>query len=282
MPELPEVEAVRTQLAATLQGRRLDRLSILHSDVWNSSASCEDPAVLNNGVLSSVDRRGKYLILNFTPEYNLIIHLRMTGQLLIKEAEAELEPHTHASFSFGSTRLDFRDVRRFGRLELSRHNEDWASKLTIAELGPEPLSDSFTVSWLRGKAKRHQRLNSKAFLLNQKVIAGLGNIYADEILHRSKIHPARPVRHLKTADLTRIHDAAREIIQASIALGGTSFSDYLHTDGSRGDYLSVAAVYGRGGKPCRSCGTELIKTRIAGRGTVYCPFCQKPPRGFKP
>lgn len=282
MPELPEVEAIRRSLIRSLVGASLDRLVILHPDVWNSSPSCQDPRIISGRELTAIDRRGKYLVLHFAPDLQLIIHLRMTGQLLLKPHDAPVAPHTHAQFYFPDTRLDFRDVRRFGRLELSRVEEEWASKKTISGLGPEPLSEDFTVPWLRNKAKRHQGLKAKAFLLNQSITAGLGNIYADEILFRAKIHPARPIRHLKTKDLERIHTATQEVIQTALNMGGTSFRDYLHADGSRGDYLSVAAVYGRAGQPCKTCSTPLTKTRIAGRGTVYCSTCQKAPRGFKP
>ena len=282
MPELPEVETIRRQIDHALRDKTVERFELRHPDVWHSAPGSDDPALLDGAKLTSVDRRGKYLLAHFSPDLILIIHLRMTGQLLLKPLEAPLAPHTNASFYFPELRLDFRDVRRFGRLELSRVNEPWASKATLETLGPEPLTEAYTVAWLRGKAKRHQGLQSKAFLLNQQVIAGLGNIYVDEILHRSRIHPARPVRHLKTADFTRIREATQAIITQALELGGSSFSDYLHADGSQGSYIKVAAVYGRAGQPCLSCGTTLEKTRIAGRGTVYCPQCQKAPRSFKP
>lgn len=282
MPELPEVEAIRSAIDRTFCGHQLIHLKVHHPDVWLGAPATPTPDILVGETLLHTYRRGKYLSLIFTSQLRLIVHLRMTGQMRLRLPDDPVSTHTHVQFYFDNGRMDFRDVRRFGRLELSRVEDTFCSTESIEKLGPEPTLDTLTLAHLRQEAKRHPNLTLKAFLLNQSVVAGLGNIYADEISFVANIHPARRVRQLKPSDWKLLHHSILSVIEEAVALGGTSFSDYIHLDGSKGQYQEVARVYTRKGQPCLECQTPLIKTRVAGRGTVYCPNCQPAPRGFKP
>ena len=276
MPELPEVETIRRQLAPALEGRRL-----VHVDVrdprWCEPAppeAIED--ALRGRRIESVGRRGKYLILSLSDDVHLVMHLRMTGNLLLS-GEAEDPAHLRVAINLDDgRRLLFVDVRRFGTGDVLLGG-DALERYFDSRLGVEPLSADFTAEALRALA-RGRKQPVKAFLLNQERIAGVGNIYADEALFRARIHPLRPVGKLKREQIEALRAGVIESLELGIDSKGASIDDYRHVDGARGSFQDRFLVYSRAGEPCARCGTPIEKLRAAGRGTYVCPSCQRRPR----
>ena len=279
MPELPEVETVRRKLAPALEGKRLKALEVLDPR-WSDPAS---PAALADAVrgrlIERVARRGKYLMLLLEDEVALVMHLRMTGNLLlVSEAEDEAgRPHLRVRMRLSDGhRLLFVDQRRFGT-GLVLLGDHALEAYFGARLGVEPLSPEFTAEGLRDLAAG-RRAPTKAFLLTQERIAGVGNIYADEALWRSQIHPLRPVGTLKRPQLAALRDAVVASLEAGIDARGATIDDFRHADGARGSFQDRFLVHRREGQPCPRCGTTIRKMRAAGRGTYVCPKCQPRPR----
>ena len=273
MPELPEVETVRTQLEPALVGRRLERVEILDPRLVQPLDRLEVAAELEGERIASVGRRGKYLLFGFESGRVLLAHLRMTGSFRHSGNGALAhDPHRRAV-----VRLDdgsdvvYRDVRRFGTWRLLEPEE--VDPYLATRLGDEPLGSSFTA---RALARRlaTRRAPVKAALLDQRSIAGLGNIYADEALWRARIHPLTPARNLTDDDVRRLHRAVRKTLQVGIARQGSTLRDYATPDGASGSMQHEFKVYGRDGEPCQRCRTPIVKTRAAGRGTWFCPRCQ--------
>jgi len=278
MPELPEVETIRRQLAPALEGRVLRRLEVLDPR-WCEPAPPEELAAATAGrMVEAVTRRGKYLTLELSDEVHVVMHLRMTGNLLLVKGGEDNpgRPHLRVRFDFGNERLLFVDVRRFGTgvvlLGDEAREEYFASRL-----GVEPLSPDFTPEALRLLA-RGRRAPVKAFLLSQERIAGVGNIYADEALYRARIHPLRPVGTLRRPQLAELRDAVVASLEAGIDARGATIDDFRHSDGAEGSFQDRFMVHLREGEPCERCGTTIIKLRAAGRGTYVCPRCQPKPR----
>jgi formamidopyrimidine-DNA glycosylase len=278
MPELPEVETIRGQLAPALEGRVLQRLEVLDSR-WCDPAPPEELAAATAGrTVEAVTRRGKYLTLELSDEVHVVMHLRMTGNLLLVEAGEDDpgRPHLRVRFDFGDERLLFVDVRRFGTgvvlLGDAARDEYFASRL-----GVEPLSPDFTADALRLLA-RGRRSPVKAFLLTQERIAGVGNIYADEALYRARIHPLRPVGTLRRPQIAELRDAVVASLEAGIDARGATIDDFRHSDGAQGSFQDRFMVHLREGEPCERCGATIVKLRAAGRGTYVCPRCQPKPR----
>ena len=278
MPELPEVETIRRQLAPALAGRRIVDVRVLDAR-WCEPAppeAIED--ALRGRRIESAGRRGKYLILSLEDDVHLVMHLRMTGNLLLTE-DPENPPHTRVAVELDDgTRLLFVDVRRFGTGDVLL-GSDALAEYFASRLGVEPLSPDFTAEALREQA-RGRRQPVKAFLLNQERIAGVGNIYADEALFRAKIHPLKPVGTLRRAQIELLRDAVVESLNQGIDAKGASIDDYRHVDGARGSFQDRFLVHLRKGEPCVRCGTPIEKMRAAGRGTYICPRCQRRPRGL--
>ena len=275
MPELPEVETVRAQLEPGLVGRRFQRVEILDPRLTRPFDPVGVAVELVRERVSALERRGKYLIVRFESGRALLVHLRMTGQLLHSNGDAlpESDPHRRAV-----VRLDdgsdvvYRDVRRFGTWLLLEPGE--LDGYIEERLGPEPLAREFTTRRL-GEALAARRAPVKAVLLDQRRIAGVGNIYADEALWRAAIHPLRPAGDLGSRELSALHRGIRRALKAGIARQGATLSDYRTPDGGRGRMQDEFKVYGREGEPCERCGTPIEKIRAAGRGTWYCPSCQR-------
>lgn len=285
MPELPEVESVRRQLAPRLVGRHIRRI-----DAVPQARFSDLDAGVGLWVLGLV-RRGKYLIAALGPRggdaasleasastHELVIHLGMTGSLRFR---GDLEPggeqwrpdaYVRASLHLCDAVLDFRDVRRFGRLSVVPAGE-YATIPTLAALGPEPLSDEFHDEGFAA-ALRATRAPVKAVLLDQRTVAGVGNIYADEALWRAQIHPQS--RRVGPERARRLRAAVREVLAAAIEREGTTFRDYQMVNGASGRYVDALVAYGQHGRPCPRCETPLRKATVAGRGTTYCPRCQRP------
>jgi formamidopyrimidine-DNA glycosylase len=275
VPELPEVETIRRQLAPHLEGRVIRRVRILDPR-WTRP---EDPEnverQLSGAVIEGVGRAGKYLHLALSGDRHLLMHLRMTGTLLF---DPGAEPvHTRVRFQLDrGHRLVYVDPRRFGTGHVLADGGARQAYLS-ARLGAEPLTPAFTVDYLRAAA-RGRRAPVKAFLLDQRRIAGVGNIYADEALFRARIHPLRPAGRLGRADWERLHPAIEEVLSAGIDAQGATIDDFRHVDGARGSFQERFLVHRRAGEPCPACGHPVRKIVAAGRGTYVCERCQRRPR----
>jgi formamidopyrimidine-DNA glycosylase len=274
VPELPEVETVRSELAPVLTGRRLEQVAIHDPRL----VAPDDPRVVGADLegerVASVERRGKYLIIRFESGRALVVHLRMTGsfRFAANGTAPETNLHTRAVVKLDNgVHVTYRDVRRFGTWRLLER-EELDAHLAV-RLGVEPLGPRFTAAWLAERlAKR--RAPIKGALLDQRTAAGLGNIYVDEALWRARVSPLRPAGELEAPELRRLPRAIRDALRHGIARQGASLRDYRRPGGEQGKMQHEFHVYGRGGEPCDRCGMPIEKSRVAGRGTWFCPQCQ--------
>jgi formamidopyrimidine-DNA glycosylase len=273
MPELPEVETVRRRLEPVLVGRRIERARIDDARLTRPLDPAEVAARLEDERIDRVDRRGKYLIVRFGSGRALLIHLRMTGSLLHAAAGAlPVDPHRRAVITLDDgSDVAYRDVRRFGTWLLLEPDE--VEAYVDARVGREPLDDAYAAKHLAERLAG-RRAPVKAALLDQRTVAGVGNIYADEALWRARVHPLTPAGRLGPQDVRRLHRALRRALEHGIARQGSTLRDYRTPDGARGTMQEEFRVYGRAGEPCPRCGTPIDKIRVAGRGTWYCPECQ--------
>ncbi len=272
MPELPEVETVRRAIAPVLEGGRLDQVEIRDARLVRPHDPLLVAAELVGERVEATERRGKYLIVRFDSGRSLLIHLRMTGSLRSAERGALADdPHTRAVLSLDNgSDVAYRDVRRFGTWELFEPG-DLAPYLD-ARLGPEPLG-AFTTAGLAARLEG-RRAPLKSALLDQRTIAGLGNIYADEALWHSMLHPLRIAGGLGREELVRLHRAIRRVLRAGIERQGSTLRDYALPDGAYGSMQHEFRAYGRSGEPCDRCGTPLVRIVVGGRTTTFCPHCQ--------
>ena len=271
MPELPEVETVRRQLEPLINGRRITgfRLTPGAERLLRGRSAAEISAQLNGCAFTTVDRRGKYLGLNLDNEQVVVVHLRMTGSLRFRLAGSEDEPFTRAVFDLDrGDQLRFVDVRKFGTIDLVDRMEE-----ALPELGPEPLSDDFTADAL-WHALRGRQQPIKAALLDQRNIAGIGNIYADEALYLSRLNPEAPAGSLRPAERRALHAAIREILEEGVRHGGASFRDYTDVDGAEGEQQYYVRVFRRTDQPCDDCDATIRRITVGGRSTHFCPKCQ--------
>jgi len=273
VPELPEVESVRRRLAPLLEGRRFERVEVSDPRLTRPLDPSRVARSLEGERVVAVDRRGKYLIVRFESGRALLIHLRMTGSLLHRRDDAlEDDPYRRAVVRLDDgSDVAYRDVRRFGTWELLERGEE--DVYLGARLGAEPLARSFTAARL-GERLANRRAPVKAAILDQRTLAGVGNIYADEALWYAQVHPLREARSLDEAEVSSLHRGIRKALQRGIARQGSTLRDYRLPDGERGTMQHAFNVYGREGEPCSRCGTPVEKIRTAGRGTWYCPSCQ--------
>jgi formamidopyrimidine-DNA glycosylase len=275
VPELPEVETVRRRLEPVVLGRRLERVEILDPRLTRPVDPIEVAAELEAERIAALDRRGKYLVVRFESGRALLIHLRMTGTLLHVSGGVlpDHDPHLRAVVSLDDgSDVVYRDVRRFGTWLLVEPGE--AEPYLQARLGKEPLAPTFTSKRL-GEAFEGRRAPVKAAILDQRRLAGVGNIYADEALWRARIDPRRPAGELRADELRALHRGIRAALKAGIARQGASVRNYRTPDGDAGSMQHEFNVYGREGEPCERCGHPIEKIRAAGRGTWYCPGCQR-------
>lgn len=274
MPELPEVETIRRQLAPLLVGRRFERVSINDPRLTRPHDPAGVAAELEGEQVASVDRRGKYLVVRFRSARSLLIHLRMTGSLAYAPAGIlRDDPHRRAVVTLDNgADVAYRDVRRFGTWLLLEPEE--LEPYLAARIGAEPLEPGFTVGFLAARLSG-RRAPIKAALLDQRTVAGLGNMYADEALWHAGVHPLRPAGAITTAELRALRRALRRTLETGIAREGATLRDYSTPDGGRGAMQDELEVYGRDGEPCERCGSPIEKIRAGGRGTWYCPSCQR-------
>ncbi len=289
MPELPEVETLRRGLLATVSGKRVEGVEVLWRRSFDAPRSVIDGVVVGHRVVG-VGRRGKVLIIDLDNGFHLLLHPRMTGQLVVTEHGSTRFAGGHPSRSMlapmpnvttrviiqlsDDTVLFVNDQRKFARITLVDTPALLADPF-LTHLGPEPLSDAFNVTDFRGQLRRHARAPIKAVILDQTTVAGVGNIYADESLHLARIHPQRPAGTLSAAAATRLHHAIRAVLNAAVEDGGTSFEDYANVFRGQGSHLANARLFRRQAQPCLVCGTRICRTRVAGRGTNLCPRCQR-------
>ena len=277
MPELPEVETIRRHLAPHVEGRTLRTLEILDERWSRPLAGAELSAALEGRVIERLGRRGKYLVWEFEDEAYLLQHLRMTGTLLLDPTGAP--PHTRVWLRLDDHVVAYTDPRRFGTGELALGGEA-VDAFFAARLGLEPFDEEFTIAHLHALA-RTSRAPVKAFLLDQKRIAGVGNIYADEALFRAKIHPLRPANRLSKAQVEALRDGVIASLSAGIAAKGASIDDFRDPYGVQGTFQDQFLVHLREGEPCPRCGGAVRKLRAAGRGTYVCEKCQPKPRAVR-
>jgi formamidopyrimidine-DNA glycosylase len=272
VPELPEVETVRARIEPALVGRRFERVAIDDPRLVRPLEPLEVAVELEGERVAAVERRGKYLIFRFETGRALLIHLRMTGSLRhARGGTLGDDPHRRAVVRLDDgSDVAYRDVRRFGTWLLLEPGE--LDAYLDERLGREPLGAGFTARRL-GERLEQRRAPIKAALLDQRTLAGMGNIYV-EALWRARIHPLREARTLDGEELKRLHRGVRRALEAGIARQGATLRDYAQPDGSAGGMQHEFKVYGREGEPCDRCGTPIEKTRIAGRGTWFCPVCQ--------
>jgi len=285
MPELPEVEVVRRGMQQLVVGKQVAGLDVLNVGSYDASSS------LAGRTFVAARRRAKMLLLDLDDGHTLAVHLKMTGQLVVRGASdwggghpsdsligdlPDRQTRVIIDLDDGS-RLFFNDQRKFGWMRLLPTSD--ANALT-AGLGPEPFEDD---AWprFRERVRCHEKAVVKATLLDQHVVAGIGNIYADEALWAARVHPAARVGQLTDRALKRILESAADSMELSIELGGSTARNYVDAEGRRGAYLDFAQVFARQGQPCHRCGTLIMKTRVAGRGTHLCPRCQRLPKGAK-
>jgi len=273
MPELPEVESVRRQLEPVLVGRRFERVSIDDARLVRPYDPAEVAAELQGERVAAVERRGKYLVVRFESGRVLLVHLRMTGSLLrLPHGSLPDDPHRRAVVNLDDeSDVAYRDVRRFGTWLLLEPGE--AEPYLGARVGDEPLDMRFTAARL-GERLAGRRTSLKAALLDQRTLAGLGNIYADEALWRARLNPLRPAAGLDRAELRRLHRGIRGALEHGLARQGSTLRDYRLPDGSAGSMQNEFRVYGRRDEPCDRCGTPITRTQVAGRTTWFCPTCQ--------
>jgi len=286
VPELPEVETIARQLRELVVDRTISDFESRWVRLTEPEPAEVVAARLRGRRISSVRRRGKFVVFDLDGGEALVVSLRMTGKLLYGVDDVD-ERYVRGQILFADgSALRFSDTRKFGRMAvvdaatLERPTALRRPKMPLhSSLGQEPLARGFTVAWLRALLRRRPRVTIKVLLLDQRAIAGIGNIYAIEALWRARIHPLRKAGSLRAAEVARLHEAIRWALRKGIRLGGASPSDYVDARGNKGRMQREFQVYARAGEPCPRCGRAIVRTVVGGRGTFHCPRCQRAPRG---
>ena len=275
MPELPEVETVRRSLLPVVLNKPIEAVEVPYERIVQQMEIATFQEQLLGQSFLDLSRRGKYLIFSLERGLELVAHLRMTGKLIYySDSGIPQAKHTSAIFNFGSQgELRFEDVRKFGTLDLVREGEYTQIK-GLDTLGVEPLSQDFTWQFLEDAVK-NRSAKIKGFLLDQRHIAGLGNIYVDESLFMAQIHPERTAQSLKRAEIKRLHQAIQEVLTEAILGQGTTLRDYRTGYGREGSFQNRLQIYGKKGEKCPRCGVDLEHKKVAGRTSHYCPACQR-------
>lgn len=271
MPELPEVETTRKGISPYVTGKPITRVQVLEKKLrWPVPNTLSK--VLHNQVIQSVDRRAKYLLFRLE-NGTLIVHLGMSGSLRIEKSAVPLEPHEHIVMHFSDLSMRYRDPRKFGAFLWTFDANPYNHKL-LKELGPEPLSDELDGEYLHRKAKGRS-VSVKDFIMNSRIVVGVGNIYATEALFEAGIHPARSAGQISLQRYKILSDSIKNVLTLALAKGGTTLRDFIQGDGRPGYFRHVLKAYGRAGQPCVNCAHELRGIRQGQRSTVYCVHCQR-------
>jgi len=273
LPELPEVETVRRTLEMLILDKEIKKVSVFWPKMIKHPEVDQFTDALVGEKFLKVDRRGKFLLF-YTEKYALISHLRMEGRYAHFDADEPVALHTHVIFTFtDGTELRYKDVRKFGTMHLFKKGTEFEHP-PLLTLGPEPFDTKFTASYLQKKLETTKR-TIKTALLDQTVVVGLGNIYVDEALFRSRLHPERMASSLKKKEWLVLYKQIKETLAEAIEKGGSTVRSYVNSQGQMGMFQLELFVYGRKGENCKSCHTPLEKIVVGGRGTVFCPKCQK-------
>lgn len=272
MPEMPEVETVRRTLRPLVVGKTID-----HVDIWYDKVITGDPETfkreLKGKTFTAVDRYAKFLLFRLG-DLTVVSHLRMEGKYHLTTWDAPVDKHEHLQFAFtdGSS-LRYADVRKFGRLQLVETGTEF-QVTGLKNLGVEANSPEFSLDYFE-KGLKKRNMNIKSLLMSQTLVAGLGNIYVDEVLWQSRINPLTPANELTKDQVKCLHSAINETIEEATKYGGTTVHSFLNAEGESGHYQEKLKVYGKEGQPCPRCGEDFVKIKISGRGTTYCLHCQK-------
>jgi len=280
MPELPEVETIRIGLQRKIKNKQIKDVVINVDKIVKKPSLGEFITKIKGKKIKEVDRRGKYIIIHLDSKDKLIVHLGMTGLLIYpydnKITEKEINPkHNHLIFTFtDDTQLVFNDVRRFGKIFLVSNIDEVES---ITRLGVEPLEDYFTEEVFIQVLNKKKNSKIKSFLMKQEFIAGLGNIYANEVLYRANIHPLRLISSLNKKEVRNLYQQIKLVLSEAVKFRGSTVADeaYRDTNGEKGKFVKKLQVYARKGEPCIKCGNIIEVIRIEGRSTFFCPQCQK-------
>lgn len=276
MPELPEVETVKRTLEALVIGKTIEDVRIFWPKMIKRPADTDEFIHLLKGqTIHQMGRRGKF-ILFYLDDFTLVSHLRMEGKYGVFPKEEPTDKHTHVIFTFtDGLELRYRDVRKFGTMHLFPIGEEM-EHLPLRQLGPEPFSEAFSVHYFTNALAKTSR-NIKTVLLDQTIVSGLGNIYVDESLYQAQIHPERLANTLSQAEVKRLHKAIIETLAKAVEKGGTTIRSYVNSQGQIGMFQLELSAYGQEDKPCKHCGTMIKKIKVSGRGTHFCPQCQRLP-----
>jgi formamidopyrimidine-DNA glycosylase len=273
MPELPEVETVRRTLEKLVLGKTIENVTVNWPKmIKNPVELVQFIDALKGQTIQSISRRGKFLIF-YSDDFALVSHLRMEGRYAVFPKDEPMDKHTHVIFHFiDGSELRYRDVRKFGTMHLFKKGTEFTTP-PLVELGPEPFAAEFTADYLMEKLKKTNR-KVKPALLDQNVVVGLGNIYVDEALFRSRIHPETIASTLQPEQLSRLHQEIVNTLSEAVEKGGSTVRSYVNSQGEIGMFQLELFVYGRKGEECKNCGQLLEKTVVGGRGTHFCPQCQ--------
>jgi len=273
MPELPEVETVKESLKKQILNKKIVDVNIYYSNMIEYPTAEEFKTKIINQIIHNIERRGKWLMFELD-DYYLLSHLRMEGKYNIRPLNSLINKHEHISFILDdNTELRYQDTRKFGRMHLI-NKEDVFNTKPLSELGLEPWDKRLRVEYLKEKYK-NKKLPIKTVILDQSIIVGIGNIYADEILFLSKINPLKKSSELKIKELQMIIDNTKKVLDKAILSGGTTIRTYSAPGGIHGRFQQELLVHNQAGKPCTICKKEILKIKVNGRGTYYCPKCQK-------
>ena len=272
MPEMPEVETVRRTLLPLIKGKTIKEVTVWYPKIITGDAK-EFKQQLVGKKITTIDRYAKYLLIRLSGNLTVVSHLRMEGKYRLVKINTKKDKHDHVQIVFSdNSALRYNDVRKFGRMQLIKTGTE-KEKTGISKLGAEPNSAAFTVSYLQNGLARKKK-NIKNTLLDQSVVAGLGNIYVDEVLWETKIHPLSQANTIPAEKVAQLHDNINSLIELAIAERGTTIHTYLDANGKTGGFQKMLQVYGHKGEPCVRCGTPLEKIKVNGRGTTFCPECQ--------
>lgn len=272
MPELPEVENVKNGLKELVLNKKIIEVNVLWPNIIKDPAVEEFKSKISGQTIETIERRGKFLLF-VLKDYVLISHLRMEGKFRVEIASTPLTKHTHVIFKLNTgDELRYLDVRKFGRMSLVP-KDNVSTHPSLNTLGPEPVTEDLSLNWIDHFLENKKR-SIKSCLLDQKMVAGIGNIYADEILFASGIHPERSGESLNSGEIKKLHETIISIMEKAVKSGGTTIRTYSNAYGKEGNYQQNLKVYGKENKLCPNCQTPIKKAKVAQRGTHFCPTCQ--------